>query len=293
MKTKLFSIAILGLLSVGMLFQSCNSDNESEASSDKVISQNYKDRLIDSKTAQALGDTYLTNNYAVLLGGRTARGLSAEDARQVIYPIEILEAFIASVEEKAGQDALIGVNIGQYPSSEIVDAHQREDYKGYQTMYLMSYKTPADTVSAANCVEAMNHGSIIPPDATADKNDILDKNINNYLIANETASLLDKTYALNNEKTLDAKGIEVKRQYFYSIGLLKGYLQYVKEQAVINGISDVNIAINMGQNSFSSGAVNKGKQKAGSQCIFFTAFPKGNDANSKNLNILNNLPALK
>ncbi|MBT2622128.1 MULTISPECIES: hypothetical protein [Chryseobacterium] len=293
MKTKIFSIGFISLLSVWMLFQSCNGDSENDLSKGTVVSQDYKNQLINSKTAQTLGDNYLANNYTLLLGRRTAKGLSGEDARQVVYPIEVLEAYVDHVKLKVGDDALIGVNIGQYPANNVIDNHQRQGYKGYQTMYLMSYKTANDTISPSNCVEAMNHGNLIPPDATTNKNDIVDKNFENYLIADDAAALLYDTYTFNNEKTLDAQGVEVKRQYFYSVNVLKGYLQYVKEEAVAKGITEVNISINIGQNSFSSDMTSKGKQKGGSQCIYFTAFPKGSDMKDMVSNPLNSLSALK
>lgn len=293
LKTKLFSIAFLSFLSVWVLFQSCNSDSENEMSKDKTISESYKDHLIDSKTVKSLEDAYLANNYALLLGARTSRGLSGEDAKQVIYPIEVLNAYVDYVIAKAGDDALIGVNLGQYPVNDVIDSHQREGYKGYQTMFLMSYKSASDTISVSYSVEAMNHGNLIPPDATSYEKELMDKNFENYLITNEGATLLYDTYTLNNEKTFDKQGIEVQRQYFYSVGVLKDYLQYVKEQAEIKGITEVNISINIGQNSFSSDVTNKGKQKAGSQCIYFTSLPRGIDLNNKAGNPLSNLPALK
>jgi hypothetical protein len=293
LKTKIFSIGFIGFLSIWMLFQSCNGDSENDLSKGNEASQDYKHQLISSKTAQALGDSYLSNNYTLLVGTRTAKGLSQEDARQVVYPIEVLEAYVDHVKAKVGNGALIGVNIGQYPADQVIDNHQLQSYKGYQTMYLMSYKTANDTISPDNCVEAMNHGNLIPPDAPAEKNAIIDKNFENYLITDAAALLLYNAYTQNNEKTLDAQGIEVKRQYFYSVDVLKGYLQYVKEEAVAKGITEVNISINIGQNSFSWDAASKGKQKGGSQCIYFTAFPRGSNMKDMVNNPLNELSALK
>lgn len=283
----------MGLLSIWVLFLSCNGDSENDLSKDGEVSQSYNHQMISSKTAQTLEDSYLANNYALLVGKRTAKGMSGEDAKQVIYPIEVLEAYVAHVKTKVGEDAIIGVNLGQYPDDKVIDDHQRADYLGYQTMYLMAYKSASDTISTDNCAEAMNHGNLIPPDATANKNDIVDKNFENYVITNEAASLLYNTYSHNNEKTLNAQGVEVQRQYFYNIAVLEDYLQYVRSEAKIKGITEINISINIGQNSFSTDVVNKGKYKAGSQCIYFTAFPRGNDMKDMAGNPLNSISALK
>ncbi|ASK31771.1 hypothetical protein CEY12_17365 [Chryseobacterium sp. T16E-39] len=258
-----------------------------------MISQNYKDQLINSKTAQSLGDIYMANNYHLLSGGRTARGLSGEDAKQVIYPIEVLSSYVDYVIGKVGEDALIGVNVGQYPLDQLIDSRQRQDYEGYQTMFLMAYKNTSDTISVNNAVEALNHGNLIPPDATSYDKELLDKNFENYVITDEAAMLLYNTYTFNNEKTLNAEGVEVQRQYFYSVNVLRDYLQYVKEQANLKGITDINISINIGQNSFGSDVSAKGKQKAGDQCIYFTAFPRGNNMKDMAGNPLNTLSALK
>ncbi|MBK1894190.1 hypothetical protein [Chryseobacterium paridis] len=289
MKTKIFK-SFLSFLVVLVLFESCNNTTESDASKNEIVSLNYKSRLIDSKAAQALGNGYLANNYALLSNQRLAKGMSGEDARQVSYPIEVLQAYVDYVGSKVGEETLIGVNLGQYPTDGIIDNHQKEDYMGYQTMYLMCYKNENDSISPINGMETLNHANLFPPAEVAPT---YDKDFKNYVITDDAASRLYNAYSQNNGKVLDSKGIEVKRQYFYSVAVLKGYLQYVKDQAQLKGISDVNIVINFGQDSFSSGVENKSTGKGGDQCIYFTAFPRGNEMKNMTGNPLNTLSALK
>ena len=209
MSTKVF-IKGVWIFLLALLLQSCNSESENDLSKNREV-DNLKSRLIDRKTAENFADSYLKGNYTLLRGSAFAKSSNEEDAREVIYPIEVLEDYIEYVQGIAGNDAYIGINMGQYPLDNIIDDRQNVAYKGYQTMFLMAYKNVAGSFSSISGISAMNHGSLIPPGHNFD---ILSENLENYKITDDAASILYKTYSENNEKILDNNGVEIKKQYF-------------------------------------------------------------------------------
>jgi len=295
MKLNFFNL--LSLLMIFLSLQSCNIDEENISLKDKSNNSSYMKDTVSAKTAQLYEGEYLSHNCKILSDARLAKGLSKEEARQIIYPIEVLEGYVKYIKQQTKESVYIGVHLGQYPVDYVIDSRQNADFKGYQTVYLNANKKgededeDEDDLVEIETLPALNHGSLIPPYTTTLNN--MDENFENYVITLPAAKILFDTYTNNNEKILNENGVEVQRSFFYNIEALEGYLKYVKKEMKKNGNEQINIIINIGQVPFNMTAGNN-KQNGGNQCVFFTAAPKHYNATAiqKNTNSPINLAAL-
>ncbi|MCU7615507.1 hypothetical protein N0B16_13805 [Chryseobacterium sp. GMJ5] len=290
MKAKFFSL--LSFLMIFLSFQSCITDQENTLK-DKTQNSSDKNHTISAKDAQIFEDEYLAHNYRILSDSRSARGLSSQESRQVIYPIEVLEDYVHFIKQRAGENAMIEINLGQYPEGHLIDDRQNEEYEGYQTVFLNAHKgTEEGDSTAVEMIPALNHGSLIPPSIIiSDDPGDAGESFEGYLITSPAAKMLYDTYTNTNEKILNENGVEVQRTYLYSIQALESYFAYVRSEARRTGNENVNVIINIGQDPVSTATAGKNVQH-GNQRIYFTAAPKNFDVTSKKVNPLKNLDVL-
>lgn len=122
-----------------------------------------ENHLLSRDKAKVLSQNYMDNNYRIINEHR-----NEPDSNEYYYSLETIEAYIAYIRERAAalglNDVGLTLKMGQYPKQEVIDPRQRENYRGFQVVFLSANKTGADGSRVdVDELEALDFANICPP----------------------------------------------------------------------------------------------------------------------------------
>jgi|GEM_PF-3138534 len=133
----------------------------------------FKNHFINASDTKLLYETFTENNYKILKERRESLGLSGEESRMYYYSIDVMEGYLKYVKEEANKRGIskvnIAINIGQYPTNELIDSRQKPIYKGYQCIYLKPLSGNTQNTNKSSDpdpldeIEAMDMTNLSPP----------------------------------------------------------------------------------------------------------------------------------